>query len=195
MTFKQDGSSSWGLTPRIICQPKSLNLSLQLQALASVRNHSALLNSALYNADPSLPCFGAEFRISRLALHLQTNTPPWYRYVTNCLASPDLSGLLLPTGWPGLFSDSALGIWYPGIHNDHHEINTDRCLGSVAFRNAVQITWIRAALAQYNTYYNTISSTAQSPLHKTTTNLINSPLLACSNELIDDVKPVKIHTE
>lgn len=39
---------------------------------------------------------------------------------------------------------------YPGIHKDHHEINTDPCLGSVASRNAVQITWVRAALAQYN---------------------------------------------
>lgn len=42
-------------------------MSSQSQALASVRNHSALLDSALYIADPSLPSFGTEFRISSSA--------------------------------------------------------------------------------------------------------------------------------
>ena len=61
-------------------------------------------------------------------------------------------------------------------------VQTDNNLGS-------------GGLAQYNTYYNTISSTAQSPLHQTTTNLMNSSILACSDELIDDVKLVNIDTE
>lgn len=142
------------------------------QALASVRNHTALLNSALYFADPCLPCFGARLRIRSLALYLQTRTGEHATLIQVC-GDPPRSARLVRI-YPSHSSARVIPrqpTWYPIMSQvQYGRTSGIRYISQSNSFQAEQITCVRVALAHYNKIISSLVRRSHC-FHESTTNL------------------------